>query len=99
MKPGRPSDSQKKPRKTSVLFIPEAKGTKQQRNAVLQRSRFLPWPGTPSPREGGQHTPARQLVLEVASHRYIRTKWPPQNSTPFLQAWLEPRSHHLLPAG
>lgn len=43
MKPGRPSDSQKTPRKTSALLIPEAEGTQQQRNAALQSSRFSPW--------------------------------------------------------
>lgn len=99
MKPGRPSDSQRKPRKTSALLISEAKGTQQQRNAALQGSTFLPRPGVPSPREGGQHIPARQLVPEVVSRPYIRTKWPPQNSTPFLQACMEPRSHHRFPAG
>lgn len=54
MKPGRPSDSQKEPRKTSALFVPEAKGTQQQeKNPALWQSRLLMQPVNLSSREGG----------------------------------------------
>lgn len=51
MKPGRPSDSQKK----QALLVPEPKGTQQQNNLALQQSRLLTQTVKLFSREGGHN--------------------------------------------